>query len=133
MEEVEVEVEVEQIQKEKKKENKPSDKSAPPPPAFALPDWIDKTQWDLWMKTRKGKKMIAEQMQAQIAKMGKWRDDGLDYCGALANAAANGYTGLFLPDAKKSPVTRQTENDRVREAARKILFGANEERVIEPI
>ena len=79
--------------------------------AFALPDWIDKTQWDLWMKTRKGKKMIPEQMQAQVAKLGKWRDEGLDHCGALANAAANGYTGLFLPErGKASQKTPSPEN-----------------------
>ena len=34
---------------------------------------------------------------------------------------------------KAHPQTRQTENDRVREAARKILFGANEEKAIESI
>jgi uncharacterized protein YdaU (DUF1376 family) len=78
--------------------------------AFALPDWVDKTQWDLWMKTRKGKKMIPAQMQAQVAKLGKWRDEGLDYCGALANAAANGYTGLFLPDNGKPRKTPPPEN-----------------------
>jgi hypothetical protein len=75
--------------------------------AFALPDWIDKAQWDLWMKTRKGKKMIADQMQAQVEKLSKWREQGFDHCGALANAAANGYTGLFLPDQGKQP-TRKT-------------------------
>ena len=83
--------------------------------AFALPDWIDKTQWDLWMKTRKGKKMIAEQMQAQVDKLCKWRDSGLDHCGALANAAANGYTGLFLPDSGKSRKTPAPENFSLRD------------------
>ena len=63
---------------------------------FVLPEWIDKTQWALWLKTRK-KKMIPEQMQMQVDKLSKWREAGLDHCGALANAAANGYEGLFLP------------------------------------
>jgi len=69
--------------------------------AFALPDWVDKTQWDLWMKTRKGKKMIPEQMQKQVEKLKDWRDAGMDHCGALANSALNGWTGLFLPDGAK--------------------------------
>lgn len=76
--------------------------------AFALPDWVDKTQWDLWIKTRKGKKMIPEQMQAQVAKLQKWRDAGLDHSKALADAASAGWQGLFEP---KSPTgKRQPEN-----------------------
>jgi len=98
--------------------------------AFALPDWIDKTQWDLWMKTRKGKKMIAEQMQAQVNKLDGWRTQGLDHCGALANAAANGYTGLFLPDSKKLTVSKESDNAQVKAAAYKRLFGGVENEAV---
>ena len=77
------------------------------------------------MKTRKGKKMIPEQMQKQVEKLKEWRDAGLDHCGALANAALNGWTGLFLPDSKKS-LPMQASNDQTRETARKILFGESE-------
>lgn len=66
---------------------------------FVLPDWVDKTQWNLWLKTRK-KKMIPEQMQAQVDKLSAWRDQGLDHCGALANSASNGWEGLFLPNGQ---------------------------------
>lgn len=69
---------------------------------FLLPDWINSEDWDLWMKSRK-KKMIPAQMQKQVDKLRKWKDTGQDYAGALENAAANGYTGLFLPDNKASP------------------------------
>jgi predicted small lipoprotein YifL len=81
--------------------------------AFVLPDWIDKTQWDLWMKTRKGKKMIPEQMQKQVEKLKGWRDEGKDHCGALANSALNGWTGLFLPDSAKNGtrLTAQQQRD----------------------
>jgi hypothetical protein len=79
---------------------KPKSKAIAPSALFVLPDWIDKTQWDLWIKSRK-KKMIPEQMQAYIDKLAGWRSEGLDHCGALANSALNGYTGLFLPDVKK--------------------------------
>ena len=102
--------------------------------AFALPDWIDKKMWDLWMQTRKGKKMIPAQMQAQVDKLSKWKDSGIDYAGALAASAENGWAGLFEPKAQRGGVvSRQSENDRVREAARKLIFGQNEEKTIESI
>lgn len=91
--EVDKDKEEEQIQKEKKKEQEPK----PPAAAFALPDWIDRATWDLWMKTRKGKKMIPEQMQAQVDKLAKWRGAGLDYAKALSDAATSGWQGLFEP------------------------------------
>ena len=71
--------------------------------AFALPDWINKTHWDIWMKARK--KMNSQQKTMQVEKLSKWRSEGLDFSGALANAAANGTQGLFLPNstAKKYP------------------------------
>ena len=47
--------------------------------------------------------MIPEQMQKQVEKLRKWKDEGQDYAGALANSALNGYTGLFLPDNKAYP------------------------------
>jgi len=65
--------------------------------SFVLPDWVDKEKWYLWMKTRKGKKMIPEQMQAQVNKLTKWKGDGLDYAKALSDAADNGWQGLFEP------------------------------------
>lgn len=70
--------------------------------AFAVPDWIDKPTWELWLKTRKGKKMIPEQMEAQIKKLAKWRDAGLDYGKALADAAEAGWQGLVEPKIVKS-------------------------------
>jgi hypothetical protein len=79
---------------EKRREDiKPKTPSA----AFALPDWIDRPTWELWIKTRKGKKMLSEQMQAQVNKLDGWRQQGIDYRKALADAAANGWSGLFEP------------------------------------
>ncbi len=78
--------------KESKKENH-----------FFIPDWINEDHWNLWIKTRKGKKMIPEQMQKQVEKLRKWKESGQDYATALETAAINGYTGLFLPDNKASP------------------------------
>lgn len=77
--------------------------------AFALPDWIDADHWNLWLKTRKGKKMIPEQMQAQVGKLAKWRDGGLDYKKALFDAATAGWQGLFEPKPSGAG-NRKTEN-----------------------
>ena len=78
--------------------------------AFALPDWIDKTHWDIWVKARK--KMNNDQKQMQVDKLKAWKDEGLDFAGALANAAANGTQGLFLPDSrKKQPIPKQDSFD----------------------
>jgi len=90
--------------------------------AFALPDWIDRNTWELWLKTRKGKKMIPEQMQAQVEKLEKWKNAGLDYAGALKASADAGWQGLFEP--KHSGVKGgQLDKDQAREGARARLFG----------
>jgi len=76
--------------------------------AFALPDWIDKDHWDLWVKSRK--KMTNEQKTMQVEKLKKWKDEGLDYKSALFNAAANGTQGLFLPNFKPQAKTPSLDN-----------------------
>lgn len=99
--------------------------------AFALPDWIDKSVWDLWMQTRKGKKMIPAQMQAQVNKLQKWKDTGIDHAGALTASAEAGWSGLFEPKSQRGgTISSQSENDQIREAARKRIFG---EKIIESI
>lgn len=77
---------------------------------FVLPDWIDKTHWDIWVKSRK--KMNDDQKQMQVAKLKAWKDEGLDFAGALANAAANGTQGLFLPQSNvKRTIPKQDNFD----------------------
>lgn len=67
--------------------------------SFELPDWINKAHWEMWVKARK--KMSLEQKRGQVDKLAEWRDSGLDYAGALSNAAINGTQGLFLPSQPK--------------------------------
>jgi len=86
--------------------HKPSNKESKKENPFLLPDWINQSDWDMWMKTRKGKKMIPLQMMKQVHKLQVWKDSGKDYAGALEAAAINGYTGLYLPDNKASPQKR---------------------------
>ena len=80
--------------------------------AFALPDWVDQKTWDLWLKTRKGKKMIPEQMQAQVDKLEKWKNAGLDYSKALKDSADSGWQGLFEPKTGSAGKNYQTPDER---------------------
>ena len=45
--------------------------------------------------------MTPEQKQGQVDKLAAWRDAGVDYAGALSNAAINGTQGLFLSNQPK--------------------------------
>jgi uncharacterized protein YdaU (DUF1376 family) len=71
-------------------------------PDFVLPDWIDQDHWDAWHSTPKRKKATPQQKQLAIKKLQAWRDQGLDYAGALENAATGGYQGLFLPNQTRA-------------------------------
>jgi uncharacterized protein YdaU (DUF1376 family) len=71
-------------------------------PDFVLPDWIDRDHWDAWHSTPKRKKATPQQKQLAIKKLQAWRDQGLDYAGALENAATGGYQGLFLPNQTRA-------------------------------
>lgn len=92
-------------------------------PAFILPDWIDSEKWALWLKTRK-KKMIPEQMQAQVNKLDRWRQSGLDHRQALADAADAGWQGLQEP--KSGQAKRSIHDERADTIAE--LTGRNRER-----
>ena len=97
-------------------EKKPTVANAPP---FLLPDWVNSEDWNLWLKTRKGKKMIHEQMAAQIKKLDRWRSAGLDYGKSLNDAAASGWLGLVEPVPRGgAPPNR----DAARQAAASSIF-----------
>lgn len=95
-----------------------------PQAAFVLPAWIDREQWDLWLKTRKGKKMIPAQMEAQVKKLAKWRAQGLDYGKALADSAASGWQGLFEP---KQNISRPNSVQEARLDTMRQIFGDRNE------
>ena len=82
---------------EDKKEDTPRKRSA----TFAIPDWINSDHWNVWHSSPKRKKATTKQKQLAVNKLDAWRQDGLDYAGALENAAMGGYQGLFLPDIPK--------------------------------
>lgn len=70
--------------------------------AFTLPDWINASHWNAWRSHPKLAKATSAQKTIAIEKLAKWREAGEDFAGALENAAASGYQGLFLPDSKKN-------------------------------
>ena len=70
--------------------------------AFVLPDWINESHWDAWREHPKLKKATDKQKAIAVEKLEKWRNAGEDFAGALENAAASGYQGLFLPDNKNT-------------------------------
>lgn len=70
------------------------------PSAFVLPSWIDKEDWDLWQKVRKGKKQTDEQKSLVVKKLENWKDSGIDFAEALKNAAEAGWQGLHEPQKK---------------------------------
>ena len=89
------------------REKKKSTKEKKIAVTFTLPDWINPDDWDLWIKTRK-KKMQPEQMQAQVRKLEKWKEAGLDYASALHESAVNGWQGLFDPSRNSKPNMQQS-------------------------
>jgi hypothetical protein len=93
---------------------------------FILPEWIDFETWELWKKTR-NKKMTPAQMQAQVNKLAKWRDLGLDHAKALADSAANGWQGLFEPVSAKphDGIRPQQYHEKLTDTANQI-FGRNQ-------
>ena len=50
-------------------------------------------------------------MQAQVAKLEKWKIAGLDYGKALSDAAINGWQGLFEPKTQLAKIPKQDNFD----------------------
>lgn len=71
------------------------------PAAVVLPDWIAPEPWARWIKIRPAKARTPDALQAVIAKLDKMRAEGHDANAVIANSLANGWQGLFPPDAKR--------------------------------
>ena len=65
---------------------------------FELPDWINAEHWHIWHTSPKRKKATNPQKRLALSKLAGWREKGLDFAGALENAAVGGNQGLFLPN-----------------------------------
>jgi hypothetical protein len=89
------------------KKSKPKKEAETFTQPFALPAWINASHWDAWRSHPKLKNASDKQKAVAVEKLRKWKDAGEDYAGALENAAASGYQGLFLPD-KQQKTARQS-------------------------
>lgn len=100
-------------------------------PAFALPDWINQSHWDVWHSTAKRKSATPEQKKLAVDKLDAWRKQGLDHAAALENAAIGGWQGLFKPDAPTSamaPGQRSNNSQNKHAGAAAAIWGNNAQR-----
>lgn len=74
---------------------------AKPPATFALPDWIAPEPWARWIKIRPAKARTPDALAAAIARLDKWRTEGMDPNEIIATSLANGWQGLIRPDQKR--------------------------------
>ena len=65
--------------------------------AFALPDWLEKTAWQSWIKIRPARSRTADAQKAAVGKLEKFRAAGHDPNEIVQNSLANGWQGLFEP------------------------------------
>jgi len=79
----------------------PKERKTAQAPSFSVPDWINEKHWDAWHSCDKRKKATNAQKQMAVEKLGQWRQEGIDFAGALENAAVAGWQGLFKPDDKR--------------------------------
>ena len=67
---------------------------------LALPAWLDPEIWNSYVKSRKSKTRSAESLKAALAKLERFRAEGHDANEIVSTSLANGWQGLFAPDAK---------------------------------
>ena len=79
---------------------------------FQLPDWINSEHWNVWHQCKKRRSATDGQKQLSVDKLAGWKSQGLDFAGALENAAAGGYQGLFLPEKPRINPSGETAYQR---------------------
>ena len=82
-----------------------------PKPALALPDWIDAPTFAAWIKIRPAKARTLEAQTAAIGKLDRMRGQGIDINEVLRTSLANGWQGIFAPDAKRQGAQQQQRNE----------------------
>lgn len=91
-----------ETERERERETEAETKKKAQAPAFEPPEWINRKHWDVWHACAKRKKATDDQKQMAVDKLAGWRDAGLDFAGALENAALGGNQGLFLPSTPRA-------------------------------
>lgn len=75
-------------------------------PQFMLPEWIPGELFDTWQSAQKKRATVAQKDLA-VKKLTEWRDQGLDWLGALEKAAMGGWTTLYKPDPPKPSLVKR--------------------------
>lgn len=69
--------------------------------SFTPPEWIDREQWDKYIKLRPAKARTADALAAACVKLAEFKAQGHDPNKIVATSLANGWQGLFPPDQAK--------------------------------
>jgi len=84
---------------------------------FVAPDWLDAPQFSRWIKIRPAKARTDDAQAAAVAKLEKFRAEGIDPNAVVAESLANGWQGLFKPDDKHRHATLAERNEAARQEA----------------
>ena len=69
---------------------------------LALPAWLNVENWNAYVKTRKSAARKPEALKGALQKLEGFRAEGFDANEIIATSLANGWTGLFPPDARRN-------------------------------
>ena len=94
---------------------------------FDLPDWIPKDSWFGYEEMRKAKKkqMTPRARELIVRKLDDFRQRGFDIKDILETSTRNGWTDVYEPKPRASPVKTSLyeQNMQAAERAKKLIFG----------
>lgn len=70
---------------------------------LALPPWLNVETWTAYVQTRKAPARKPKSLQGALKKLEGFRAEGFDPNEIVATSLANGWQGLFPPDARRGP------------------------------
>ena len=82
-----------------------------PSAPLVIPEWIDADTFAAWIKIRPAKARTPEAQAAAIGKLDKMRGTGVDVNEVLRTSLANGWQGIFAPDAKRAGQAAQQRSE----------------------
>lgn len=69
--------------------------------SFTPPEWINRENWDAWIKIRPARARTPDALRAACQKLEKLKAKGHDGNELIANSLANGWQGLIVPDGSR--------------------------------
>ena len=95
---------------------------------YEPPAWILRDKWNAWVKIRPAKARTADALAAAVAKLEKFRTAGHDANAIIETSLANGWQGLFAPDAKRVGSLDVSAHNRA--SAAEFLARGKEEKIV---